>query len=157
MWFLKQFGQNFIINIPPLFIIFARNFKYIISETTMIVNYDSDNGWNLFFEKFSQTPKITKEVENALSKLPKVNMDVISSASDLGDIIGYTNDDFYEFAKSADLSGDLIVQYQKHLESASSGTSKFSSTLKNLGGTLLSTFANMAIMYAASAVQSWDS
>lgn len=79
-------------------------------------------------------------------------MDIITSAKDLGDIVGYTSDDFYEFAKNADMSGNLLSQYQSHLESAAKSTSTFSnitktagSALKTLGAFTLNMVATMAI------------
>lgn len=136
-----------------IFIIFARNYRNIISDNYTIVNYDSDNGWSSFIDKLSKAPKITQEVKDALLKLPKVNMDVITSSKELGNVIGYTNEDFYQFAKTANMSGDLFEQYTSHLQSASKQTTAFAqgmSVLKSIGGTLLSTFANVAAMYAVS-------
>ena len=133
--------------------------KYILSGIKTFVNYDSDNGWHSFINNISQTPKITKEVENALLKLPKVNMEIISSAKELGNIVGYTSDDFYQFAKSADMSGDLLAQYKEYLQSTAQATTGFGAKIKSVGTTLagfgksiLALGANIVASMAISAV-----
>lgn len=125
----------------------------------MIVNYNSDNGWTSFLNKISQVPKITTEVKSALLKLPKVNMELITSADELGNVLGFTSDSFYQFAKSADMSGDLLTQYQSYLKSTakqttllSSVTQKAGSFIKNIGASVLSFGANMVASMAISSV-----
>jgi hypothetical protein len=89
-------------------------------------------------------PTITEEVETALNKLVGRNLETISSAEELGKIVGYTNEEFFNFTKQADLTGDVIQQYKDYINSTSTSTSKFASTLKSAA-------ANMAIMLAINA------
>lgn len=65
-----------------------------------------------------------------------------------------TDNDFIKFLSTADTSGDLMVQYQKHLQSASTATSKFGAALKSAA-------ANIGIMLAINvgiwaAGKAWD-
>lgn len=68
-----------------------------------------------------------------------MTLDNINTAEELGKRVGYTNEEFFRFAKQADLSGDVLEQYKSHMQSASSATSKFGTALK-------STLANIGIM-----------
>ena len=63
-------------------------------------------------------------------------MQNITSAEKLGKRIGYTNEEFFKFAKTADTSGDLMEQYQQHLEESAKSTSKFSATLKSVAANI---------------------
>ena len=112
----------------------------------MIVNYDKESGWTNIFTKNVGHVQMTDEAVSALEKLKFVNMDTISSMDDLGKATGYTNKSFYEFAKTADTSGDLVAQYQTHLDKTTKSTSKLSgvtSTIKSFGSSVLSMGANM--------------
>lgn len=113
----------------------------------MIVNYDKESGWTNIFSKNTGHVQMADEAVSALEKLKFVNMDAISSMDDLGKATGYTNKNFYEFAKTADTSGDLVAQYQTHLDKTAKSTSKLSgvtSVLKSFGKSVLSIGANMA-------------
>lgn len=55
-----------------------------------------------------------------------------------------TNDSLKSFLQTWDGTGDIAESYQNHLQQASTSTSKFASTLKNVA-------ANMAIMLAINA------
>lgn len=81
-------------------------------------------------------------------------MNVISSAQDIGNIIGYTNDDFYQFAKSADMVGDLLSQYKTHLESTAKSTSKFATVAKT-AKTALGSIASFGLNMLGSMAISW--
>ena len=112
----------------------------------MIVNYDKESGWTNIFSKNIGHVQMADEAVSALEKLKFVNMDTISSMDDLGKATGYTNKNFYEFAKTADTSGDLVAQYQTHLDKTAKSTSKLSgvtSALKSFGSSVLSMGANM--------------
>ena len=112
----------------------------------MIVNYDKESGWTNIFSKNTGHVQMADEAVSALEKLKFVNMDTISSMDDLGKATGYTNKSFYEFAKTADTSGDLVAQYQTHLDKTAKSTSKLSgvtSALKSFGKSVLSMGANM--------------
>ena len=119
---------------------------YILSIYLTVVNYDDENGWTNFISRNLTKPQITDEAKSALEKLKFVNMDTISSIDDLGTATGYANKDFYEFAKTADLSGDLVGQYQAHLEKTTKSTSKFSSFTSKAGSLLKSFGAGLANM-----------
>lgn len=119
---------------------------YILSIYLTVVNYDDENGWTNFISRNQTKPQITDEVKSALEKLKFANMDAISSMDDLGTFTGYANKDFYEFAKTADLSGDLVGQYQAHLEKTTKSTSKFSPFTSKAGSLLKSFGAGLANM-----------
>lgn len=55
---------------------------------------------------------------------------------EFADGIQGVDENFLEFLKTADTSGDLMEQYQQHLQNATSSTSKFSSALKSFGANL---------------------
>ncbi|MEY8525151.1 hypothetical protein AALA90_19315, partial [Lachnospiraceae bacterium 38-10] len=81
-------------------------------------------------------------------------MQNITSAEHLGKRIGYTNEEFFKFAKQADLSGDVVQQYKDYMNQASSANTKFTASLKSVA-------ANMAIMLAVNvaikvASKLWD-
>ena len=81
-------------------------------------------------------------------------MQNIASAEHLGKRIGYTNEEFFKFAKQADLSGDVVQQYKDYMNQASSANAKFTASLKSVA-------ANMAIMLAVNvaikaASKLWD-
>ena len=112
----------------------------------MIVNYDKESGWTNIFTQNAGHVQMTDEAVSALEKLKFVNMDAISSMDDLGKVTGYTNKSFYEFAKTADISGDLVEQYQTHLDKTAKSTSKFSkitSGLKSFGSSIGAGILNM--------------
>lgn len=120
----------------------------------MIVNYDKESGWTNIFSKNTGHVQMADEAVSALEKLKFVNMDTISSMDDLGKATGYTNKNFYEFAKTADTSGDLVAQYQTHLDKTAKSTSKLSSVtsvLKSFGSSVLSIGANMLAGFAIGA------
>ena len=74
-------------------------------------------------DKFKHTSIITKEVSTAISKLENQNLANISNANELGQIIGYTNEEFFKFAKQADLTGDILQQYKDYTANATQSTS----------------------------------
>lgn len=112
--------------------------------SVIVVNYDSDNGWSTLLDKFKTTPAITKEVSDALDNLKGVNVGLIDSSEGLKEAVGYSTDEFYEFAKSCDTSGDVLQQYKDYTAQASTATSKFASSLKSV-------VANIGIMLAVNA------
>lgn len=78
----------------------------------------------------------------------------ITTAKQLGEAVGYTDKQFFKFAKQADLSRDLLQQYKEYTASASTATSKFGAALK-------SATANIGIMLAINvgiwaAGKAWD-
>ena len=82
-------------------------------------------------------------MEEALSRLKTINLANIKSAKDLGLQIGYTDEQFLNFAQQADLSGDVLQQYKDYISASSAATSAFGTTLKSIA-------ANMGIMLAVS-------
>lgn len=73
-------------------------------------------------------------------------MSTYTSAGELGKKIGYTDEQFFKFAKQADTSGDVLQQYKDYLKSTTAATHTFSNALKK--ATAIA--ANMAIMAVVS-------
>lgn len=122
----------------------------------MIFNYDKENGITFLKNYKKQITEIPKEAEKVFSICQKVMTpeSISEGLIDWDTFIEKHNvadDSLKNFLKDTNYAEKTLPNYKKYLESAGSATSKFSSSLKNLGGTLLSTFANMAIMYAAGA------
>ena len=147
--------QNFIINILLLIFEIIQVITNIISLKICVVNYDKETGdWINLIDKLKTTAPITREVRDALDALNDINIANITSAEQLGKRIGYTDEQFFKFAKQADMSGDLLNQYEEYMKKAGKATSVFGSTLKSIG-------ANLGIMLAITlAVQAlsaaWD-
>lgn len=133
----------------------------MISLFKTIVNYDKENGWSSIFDFFvksiPEASQKTKEFFDLLALDPDVKL--------------WNNEELINFAKSCDVSETSVIDflsnvktgeatlsnYQSYLQSTAKQTTTFAtitqkagSALKTIGGTLLSTFANMAAMYAAS-------
>ena len=68
------------------------------------------------------------------------NSDLLKFENSMGGV----DDSFRKFLSTADTSGDLMTQYQKHITSATTATSKFGVTLKSFA-------ANAAVMVAITA------
>ena len=120
----------------------------------MVVNYDVKDGRSTIFDLFKDNSKITDEVSNALERLKGQTIDNVKSAKELADMVGYNNQKFFEFAKQADLSGDLLQQYTDYMRLGTSAAKKFGAAIKSIG-------ANMAIMLAINLVatfayKAWD-
>ena len=110
----------------------------------MVVNYDIEDGWSNLFDMFKSAPEITDEVKSALEKLGGIITFDAKTAEDLGKQIGYTDQKFFEFAKQADRSGDLLQQYTDYMRLGTSAAKRFGAAIKSIG-------ANMAIMLAINA------
>lgn len=138
----------------------------------MVVNYDKTNigkgikgtGFTGILSIFKSTPEITDEVGKALEALSKINVKNINSVEQLKAKVGFANDDFLEFAKTADTSRDLFTQYKTHLEQTAQSTSKLGSAMSKVGSigkTALAFAGNVAIMWTLSkgielAAKAWD-
>lgn len=119
-----------------------------------VVNYDNDKGWSSLLSQLKQTPKITTEVSEALSKLSGLNISLYSTADELGNKIGYTNEKFFQFAKQANLSGDVVQQYKNYMNQTSSASAEFSAKLKSIAANI---GIMIAINFAVKAIQTaWD-
>lgn len=105
----------------------------------MVVNYDIEDGWSNLFDMFKSASEITDEVRHALEELGRITIFDATTAEALGKQIGYTDQKFFEFAKQADRSGDLLQQYTDYMKFGTSAAKKFSAAIKSIG-------ANMAIM-----------
>ena len=141
--------------------------KYILSliiKKTTILNYDNEKGFSTFLSNFkTEIPKISSEVEELFSKI-NPNRKFKTLLDDFFDADSFKDSSFKTWlnslsdAEKVTLSaGDALNQYQSYLQSTAKQTTTFAtitqkagSALKTIGGTLLSTFANMAVMYAAS-------
>lgn len=120
----------------------------------MVVNYDIEDGWSTILDLFKSTPKITDEAKQSLERLKNVTSDDFNSIERLSQALRTTNKDFLEFAKQADLSGDLVQQYTDYMKFGTSAAKKFGAAIKSIG-------ANMAIMLAINLVatfayKAWD-
>lgn len=110
----------------------------------MVVNYDIEDGWSTILDLFKSTPKITDEAKQSLERLKNVTSDDFNSIERLSQALRTTNKDFLEFAKQADLSGDLVQQYTDYMKFGTSAAKRFGAAIKSIG-------ANMAIMLAINA------
>lgn len=110
----------------------------------MVVNYDIEDGWSNLFDMFKSASEITDEVRHALEELGRITIFDATTAEELGKQIGYTDQKFFEFAKQADRSGDLLQQYTDYMRLGTSAAKKFGAAIKSIG-------ANMAIMLAINA------
>lgn len=120
----------------------------------MVVNYDIEDGWSNLFDMFKSASEITDEVRHALEELGRITIFDATTAEELGKQIGYTDQKFFEFAKQADRSGDLLQQYTDYMRLGTSAAKKFGAAIKSIG-------ANMAIMLAINLVatfayKAWD-
>lgn len=97
---------------------------------------------------------IPNEVGDALNKLKGFNIQSVNSVEELKNAIGYATDDFYKFAKSADLSGDVMQQYKKHINPLPSAIGKITTSLKALATSAAIMFALSAVIKVVSAA--WD-
>lgn len=104
----------------------------------MIFNYDKENIGNgiggsgfTILDAFKQkVPEVSKEVQNffkQLDALPDKTKASFYGDSELLTLFAkncnIANDDFLDFLKTADTSGDLMAQYQSHLEQTTKSTS----------------------------------
>lgn len=120
----------------------------------MVVNYDIEDGRSTILDLLKGTPKVTDEVKHALEELSGITTFTAKTAEQLGEQIGYTDQKFFNFAKQADRSGDLLQQYTDYMKLGASAAKKFGAAIKSIG-------ANMAIMAAINLVTTvaykvWD-
>lgn len=120
----------------------------------MVVNYDIEDGRSTILDLLKGTPKVTDEVKHALEELSGITTFTAKTAEQLGEQIGYTDQKFFNFAKQADRSGDLLQQYTDYMRLGTSAAKKFGAAIKSIG-------ANMAIMLAINLVatfayKAWD-
>lgn len=126
----------------------------------MILNYDKDSGFSSILDNFKDVgikiPQITDEINNLFKSFDaegkfKIFLNDMVEIDKIKDI-NFKNwvEGLSETEIASMTAGDALEKYKTHLIDIGNQTSTFSN-LKNIGGTLLSTFANMAVMYAASA------
>lgn len=97
---------------------------------------------------------VSKSVEdffNKLSKKPDIDLWSTDQLIDYAKELDITDKSLTNFLNDTNYAEKSLANYKQYIESTSKQTTSFSSTLSQLGGTLLSTLGNMAIMYAASA------
>ena len=81
-------------------------------------------------------------------------MQNITSAAQLGNRIGFTNEEFFKFAKQADLTGNILQQYKDYTANATQSTSQFAASLANIA---VNAGAVLAINLAIQAgLLAWD-
>ena len=83
-----------------------------------------------------------------------VDIASITTVQQLGKQINYTNEDFYNFAKQADLTGDILQQYKDYTANATQSTSQFAASLKNIAASALPILAISIIIQLVQA--GWD-
>ena len=132
----------------------------------MILNYDKDNK-DGFFDGFTsflinakkEVPDVSDEIQKLFSsfgsnkKLTNL-LESFDSSTLKDDTFKSWIDGLNDTAKASMTAGDALEAYKKHLTDigkTTTGVQKTTSVFNALGGTLLSTLGNMAIMYAASA------
>ena len=109
-------------------------------------------------------PDVDKEIRNLIESSSElfegvdyehaeiIRPSIIDDARKLDNVTDKLRDDFADFLQGADLSDDIMEQYQTHLMEASNNTSRFSgfvskagSVLKGFGAALGSMAINWAI------------
>lgn len=122
-----------------------------------IVNYDKENGFSTIFKGLKKdTASISDEFNKIFSQIQNTKLSDLPDAGNWNkwaESMGYTDKELLNFLSDVDSGKKSIQDMGAYIEVASQKTTLFQkgmSTLKSIGGTLLSTFANMAVMYAAS-------
>ncbi len=138
----------------------------------LAVQWDKDkglNGWGINFWNTirgikKDLPEVNKEIKKLIEDKTKLfdginyeqvellRSDTIQDAEELSNVTDELKDDFASFLETADLSGDILKQYQVHLKKTgkeftdlSSFTKKAGSALKSLGAALGSMAVNWLI------------
>lgn len=128
----------------------------------MVLNYDNNNGFYSVFDNLKkQIPEVSSEANKFFDDLNKLQKIHPNRPIDFEGFIkggNIADESLISFIKTTDSSKISLANYQSYLQSTAKQTTTFAtitqkagSALKTIGGTLLSTFANMAVMYAASA------
>lgn len=68
----------------------------------------------------------------------------ITTAKDLGKVVGYVDEEFFKFAKQCDTSSNVAEQYTAYIQNAKGATSAFGLAIKKVSTIL----GSMAIMFA---------
>ena len=122
----------------------------IVSNISMVVNYDKDNGFSTIFNKFGRSPNISDEFIDAWSKVGDMTTGKPASWQAWGEKIGYTDKQLLTFLGDVDSGKRGINEMGTIIDNTSKSTSKFSSftskagtALKSFGSSVLSMGANM--------------
>lgn len=135
----------------------------LLQEAFLILNYDKDQGFSNIFNTNKKNIEVPSNITNLFSEVEKV----VPSYSDKSTAVnwdyfikkcGVADESFSKFINTTDSSKISLESYKSYLESTAQSTSTFAnitskagSAIKSVGGILLSTFANVAVMWAASA------
>lgn len=135
----------------------------LLQVTFLILNYDKDQGFSNIFKNNKKNFEIPSNITNLFSEVEKT----IPNYSDKSTTVnweyfiekcGVADESFSKFIDTTDSSKISLENYKSYLESTAQSTSTFAnvtskagSAIKTVGGTLLSAFANVAVMWAASA------
>lgn len=137
----------------------------------MAVQWDKEkglNGWGVDFWNTirgikKDLPEVNAEIKQFIGSqddlkgknpesLEWIRPQLIQDAEELSNVTDELKDDFTSFLETADLSGDILKQYQAHLKKTGKSVNDFSSftkkagnVLKSFGATLGSMFVNWAI------------
>ena len=102
-------------------------------------------GVNEEIKKFIETNSKFFEGVNA-QNAETLRSVIVQDAEELFNVTDELRDDFANFLKTADLSGDILKQYQAHLKKTGKEVTDFSSFTKKAGAALKSFCADMASM-----------
>ena len=125
----------------------------------MVLNYDNNNGFYSVFDNLKkQIPEVSSEANkffDDLNKLQKIHPNIPIDFEGFIKDGNIADESLISFIKTTDSSKISLANYQSYLQSTAKQTTTFAtitqkagSALKTIGGAFLSTFANMAVMYA---------
>lgn len=138
----------------------------------MAVQWDKENGlngwgvdfWNTIRGIKKDLPAVDAEIKKFITSISEdyngvnsehmehVRPQLIQDAEELSGVTDELKNEFAKFLETADLSGDIMEQWQNHIVKSSNKTSRFSkfaekagAVLKSFGASLASMGVNMAI------------
>ena len=123
----------------------------------MIVNYDKENGFTTFFNRFGNGNNVSADFVDAWSRIGKMTNSQPASWQAWGEKIGYTDKSLLSFFKNVDQNKSNISDLGTIVNSATKSTSKFASVVdagKGILGAFASAISNMFIGMAAGMVVS---
>lgn len=132
----------------------------------MAVQWDKENGLNGWAVDFGNTirgikkdlPEVDEQIKKFIEKQVELLGDtdsehieilrpgIIQDAEELSNATDELRDDFTDFLRTADLSGNIMEQYQTHLANSANQTSRFSSFTAKAGNLIKSFGAGLASM-----------
>ena len=138
----------------------------------MAVQWDKENGlngwgvdfWNTIRGIKKDLPEVNEQIKSFIEEKSQwfegvnatnteiLRPQLIQDAEELSDVTDELKNEFAKFLETADLSGDIMEQWQNHVTKSSNKTSRFAkfaekagAVLKSFGASLASMGVNMAI------------